>query len=228
MIRSRVFLKLVLVICLTITGCGDSGLGKGEAKTIIDLCIKDDFFFPVPKELKFTFDAPKLYKQVLAAKKLGLVSATQTGSDFGVLGGGSTIEKPAMGSKFSVSLTDSGKKAPSLRSADGGITWFIVGSRSVDEIVEIKKEQDGTFTVSASGKEALNALGKQANPIVKEIFGVELYGSSRIRYKAQIAYDSFLKKYILKSLQQSPWENENWTTMTWAEETKDGLVVVQK
>jgi len=230
MIRLTLFMKAVSFsfVVLSIQGCGESGLSKSKAKNIIEPLFKEYYDCPIPQKLHFTFKAPRLYRNVLVAKKLGLADVTQTGSDIGPLGWGSTVEKPKMGSIFTVALTEKGRSTPTMKSQNG-ITLFLLGTRTIDDVVEIKKESEGTiYTVLFSGTVEFNELGKQSLAIWKDLFGQTLKEKSKYRYRASISYDSFLKKYVVKSIKFSPWEKEEWLNTSWIEDAEGSRMIVTK
>ncbi len=227
--RRRTFfiISLPFLFAGLLFSCGESGLSKSKAKDIIDEHFKDWYGCFVPKKAEFTFQAPPSYKYILATRQVGLVKASQVSSMLGQYGMGHTIEKPSMGDTFTVALTEKGNAAPHVNDKSGNIGFFM-GHRKIDGIVEIKKREENQFTVLFSYTFRFNDLGKEIVAAGKQ-FNIKMTDdNSKLRGKAIIAYDSFLKKYVMKSLLWSDWEKENWQPTMWITSEKDNRIAVMQ
>ncbi len=209
-------MKVIVLVCFAVVaGCGDSDLSKSMSKKTIQPCIKEWYGNPVPKTLEFPRHGQ--YRGfVINAKNLGLIEVTLKHSLYGFLGVESTIEKPSFESLFNAKLTEKGKKNAALSDREGRVIYFPIASIQIDEVLDIKKEQDGNYTVYASIVEKDSDLGREL---------MQMKGESKpvkSRLKALLSYDKFLKKYVVKKIQSSPWDKEEWGPTRWVEETKEG------
>ena len=165
---------------------------------------------------------------------MGLIDANPTSSILGSLGIKSSIDKPKLGDVYSITLTEKGNSTKHLYSENGRIC-FLLGQRKVDDIVEIKKGDNDQYTVLFSYIFKYNELGKEFFSLVKTK-GSEVNNPNwtmsddnpKLRGKAIIVYDSFLKKYVAKSMMWSKWEKENWLPLSWNTYDNDKQVVVSK
>ena len=215
------FLCIMLLVC----ACGKSGdLSKGDARDILEKHFKDFYSIFLPQEIAFTFQAPWNYKNVLLAKRMGMVIVKQTSSALGQFGMGNDIEKPGMGDNFSITLTKKGRGYKHLNTADGNIC-FLIGKITLNDIVDLKKEANGEFTVLFSFTLSLNELGRE---LMSSLYSnsVNSSGSESCRGKAVISYDPFIKDFLLKKILSSEWKKENWMPMPWIDYVNGKQVVV--
>jgi len=225
---NRYFIFICLVLCTTfLFGCGDSGLSKGKAKDILESHLKDWYGFLLPQKVEFMGGTINSYNFILAAKNMGLIEANSTSSIFGSLGVKSYIEKPKLGDVFSITLTEKGNSTQHLIYANKGIC-FLVGHRKIDDIVEIKKGENDQYTVLFSYILNYNKLGKEFSSLSQKKGSNPLDDNLKLRGKATIVYDPFLKKYIAKSIMWSNWENENWKPQSWTTYVNDKLVLMNQ
>jgi hypothetical protein len=226
-IKTCWFVFLVFLCAIFLFGCGDSGLSKGKAKDILESHLKDYYGFLLPQKVEFMGGTVNSYNFILAAKDMGLIDANSTSSIFGSLGVKSYIEKPKLGDVFSITLTEKGNSTQHLIYANKGIC-FLVGNRKINDIVEIKKGENDQYTVLFSYTLNYNKLGKELSSLAQKKGAKPLNDDLKLRGKAIIVYDPFLKKYIAKSIMWSKWENENWQPQSWTTYVNDKLVLMSQ
>ena len=196
-----------LLVCLAISSlsflssCGDSELSKGEAKEIIEKYISKCYGLAVPKEIIFTSPQDNRYRHVKFARDLELVETTQTS-------GAPLASAP---DKFSVTLTEKGNAKHYFEDIYKN-TCFLVSENKIDEIVEIKKDNDKSkqFTVLFSYTQRYNDLGKEIASNIEQLDLSWLEDNLKLRGRVTLIYDTFLKCYVIQSMMWSEWEKENW------------------
>jgi len=218
--RKIALLCFLLVFSLSLGSCGNSDLSKGKAKDIINEHFRDYYDLVVPKKAEFSFEAPRGYKNILIAHKLGLVNSKQVSAILGQYGMGHSIEKPSMGDSFLISLSEKGNFAPHLEDIHGNIC-FLTSQNNIEDILELTKGQDNQYTVLFSFTEKYTDFGKEAMLVAQQVNSKWTDDNSKFRGKATIVYDSFLKKYVLKNLLRSHWEKEQWGPSAWVITDKD-------
>lgn len=216
---------LYLVLVTLLCSCGDSGLSKGKAKDIIEEHFKDYYDLIVPKKAEFTFEAPRGYKNILIAQRLGIINAKQISAILGQYGMGHSIEKPSMGDTFSITLSEKGNAVPHMEDVHGNI-GFLTSQNKIDDILELTKGQENQFSVLFAFTEKYTDFGKEVFLASKQVQSPWTDDNSKFRGKATIAYDSFLKKYVLKNLVRSNWEKEQWRPGKWTTTEKEKKTVI--
>jgi outer membrane lipoprotein-sorting protein len=218
--KKAALLCFLFVLMIALCSCGDAGLSKGKAKDIIVEHFKDYYDLVVPTKAEFTFEVPGGYKNILIAQKLGLINAKQVSAMLGQYGMGHSIEKPSMGDTFSITLSEKGNSVPHVEDVHGNIC-FLTSENKIDDILECTKGQDNQYTVLFSFTEKYTDSGKEGFLASKELNSPWSDDNSKFRGKATMAYDSFLKKYVLKNLVRSKWEKEQWRPSKWTTIEKD-------
>lgn len=204
--------------------CESSELSKGKAKDIIREHFEDYYGQPIPNEIESLWGGGILYKRVLIAKKIGLITDKQISSARGSPAQGHGIEKPYDYDKFSITLTQKGSSNPHHTLNDGS-TWFLIGKRIIDDIVDIKKVEDKRFQVLFSFIYQPNKLQEEWSSAARD-FGLKptTIEKTKLRGRAYMFYDAFLKKYEVQSIEWSPWEKENWRGAVWIKKGKDNFI----
>jgi len=106
-------------------------------------------------------------------------------------------------------LTEKGKNSRYIYyDDDKKILGFIIGKRTVSEIVKIEGD-----TILFSYEFETNELGNALDFI-----------RGKYRGKAKIIFDPLVKKFVFKGFQSSNWERDKWMNSSWVYE-KDGTKV---
>jgi hypothetical protein len=196
-----IFLLIILSL-MTVSSCTKSnGLTKGEAQKLITEHIQDsygtvpvgEFIFNVSSRDKFD----NLKKSCEQLKKAELI-------DYTVLQSSTNLQL-----HIRTWLTEKGKNSRHIYyDDDKKILGFIIGKRTVSEIVKIEGD-----TILFSYEFETNELGNALDFI-----------KGKYRGKAKVVFDPLIKKFVFKGLQTSNWEREKWMNSTWFYE-KEGTKV---
>jgi len=194
---------LLLMLCLvTVSSCTKSNeLTKDEAQKLITEHIQDsygtvpigEFSFNVSSRDKFD----NLKKSCEQLKKAELIEYRELSSSMNLQ------------LHIRTWLTEKGKNSRYIYyDGDKKILGFIIGKRTVNEIVKIESD-----TVLFSYEFETNDLGNALDFI-----------KGKYRGKAKIVFDPRVRKFVFKGFQSSNWEREKWMNSTWYYE-KEGTKV---
>jgi hypothetical protein len=187
-----IILLLIILSLVTVSSCTKNELTKEDAQKLITEHIQDsygtvpvgEFIFNVSSKDKFD----NLKKSCEQLKKTGLI-------DYTVLESSKNLEL-----HIRTWLTDKGKNSRYIYyDDDKKILGFIIGKRTVSEIVKIEGD-----TVLFSYEFETNELGNALDFI-----------KGKYRGKAKIVFDPRVKKFVFKGFQSSSWEREKWVNSTW-------------
>src|SRR5208337_1206062 len=102
---------------------------------------------------------------------------------------------------------------------DSRFVWFLTGHRTIDEIVEIRKDNgkdEAKYTVLFATTTERTDTGRDLSKVLIQM-GATDRGDKR-RVKAVMVYDKFLKTYIVNSLEGSAWDHEDWQPLPYVRE----------
>lgn len=203
-----------VLFAFSLCSCGDSGLSKEQAKEIIDASFRDNYDLSVPDSILIELGKIFGYQGILSAAKLGVVTTKQVDSVIGQFGARTSIEKPNVGDKFTITVTEKGKAVPHLNDVYGN-TCFLTSHSNIIEILEISKSQDNRYTVLFSFSSKYTDFGKSVALAAKELNPPWAWSddNTRFRGKATIVYDAFLNKFVLTDLIHSDWDKEAWRSL---------------
>ena len=207
-----------LLVCLGIINfsflcsCGNSGLSKKEAKIILEKQLGKCYGLAVPKNIASFSSLNTQYRHVRLAKDLELVETTETGS--------------SLTSAQNVTLTEKGNSSLYFEDTFEN-TSFLVAENKINEIIEVQNDgnSDKQFIVTFSYTQRYNDLGTSIALAVKDFDISWLEDNSKLRGRALLAYDSFLKRYVIQNMMWSEWEKENWKPAMFITNTKEENVL---
>lgn len=163
----------------------------------------------VPANVTFTSYQNNRFKRVRIARTLELVDTTQADGTSG----------PHASDIYDVTLTEKGASHPHFEDARKNI-MFLVSENKIDEIIEIRKENKEQFTVLFSYTQSYNNLGKEIALEMQQYDLSWIEDNSRLRGRAALVYDRYLKSYVIRGMMWSEWEKENWKPALFASNAK--------
>lgn len=184
---------------LLLCSCGGPNLSKGEAKEILEKHIGKCYGLAIPAKVTLTSPLSIRFKYVRLARDLELVDTTQTAEALG----------SRASDNYDVTLTEKGASHPHFEDKYKNI-MFLVSENKIDEIVEIKKDKEKRFTVLFSYTQSYNDLGKEIALEMQQQGLSWIDDNSRFRGMAVLAYDRYLKNFVIKGVMWSEWEKEAW------------------
>ena len=184
---------------LLLSSCGDPNLSKGEAKEILEKHIGKCYGLAIPPNVTLTPPSNIRFKHVRLARDLELVDTAQTAGASGQRASDS----------YDVTLTEKGASHPYFEDKHKNI-MFLVSENKIDEIIEIKKDKENQFTVLFSYTQSYNNLGKVIALEMQQQDLSWIEDNSRFRGRAHLAYDRYLKSFVIKGMMWSEWEKEAW------------------
>ncbi len=214
-VKNKRTVTLCLIACLGIScllllsSCWDSDLSRGEAKEVLEKYIGKCYGLAVPANVTFTSPQNTRFKLVRLARTLELVDTTQAEGASG----------PRASDNYDVVLTEKGSAHPHFEDTRKNI-MFLVSENRIDEIIEIRKNGEKQFTVLFSYTQTYNDLGKEIALEMQQYDVSWIEDSSRLRGRATLAYDSYLKSYVIRGMMWSEWEKEKWKPALFASNAK--------
>lgn len=207
------FVWLGISVLLLLASCGGSDLSKSKAKEILEQHIGKCYGLAVPANVAFTSPQNIRFRHVKLARALELVDTTQTEGASG----------PQLSDYYDVTLTEKGGSYPHFEDSRKN-TMFLVAENKIDEIVDIKKNREKQFTVLFSYTQSYSDLGKEIAAEMQQYDLSWIEDNSRLRGRATLVYDSYLKHYVVQSMVWSEWEKENWKPALFASNDKKQTV----
>ena len=206
--RAGIALLLIMLSVMTVSSCSkgnelatSKALTKDKAQKLITEHIQDSYGTVPVGEFVFNVSSKATYdnlkKSCEQLKGSGLI-------DYTVLQSSQNLEL-----HIRTWLTEKGKNSRYIYyDDDKKILGFIIGKRTVSEIVKIEGD-----AILFSYEFETNELGNALDFI-----------KGKYRGRAKIVFDPVVKKFVFKGFQTSTWERETWVNSTWFYE-KDGAKV---
>lgn len=193
------FLAFLWVFGLALlSGCGESKPSRSEATKVLETYLARCYGLAVPANLTLTSTSDPRYIHVNLARDLELVETNQTSG-------------PNGRAALEVTLTQKGNSSRIFEDVHKNIL-FLVSENKIDEIVEIVKQPGNTrqFIVSFAYTQSYNELGKKIAAEMSQYGYSWIDDNTKLRGKATMAYDTYLKRYVIQNMVWSEWEQQRW------------------
>jgi len=228
----------IVFLLLCLFACGD-GPSKKEAKEAIDKHIKDCYGLVIPSTFIYSTPPTSRYWSIALAKNLGLADTALASTVAPTLGADRTFEMTTVGDKFNVTLAEKGSAAAHVEDGNGYVV-FLISQNTVEEVVSVGKGDDKLFWIPDAKPDDSAAKSKTKQKYIALFSCVNKYtafgktiadktkeyhlewpdDNTKLRGKALLVYDDFLKKYTVKGLMISKWEKEEWRFPVWFTDSK--------
>ena len=203
MTRSRAlvasFLAFLWVFGLALlSGCGESKPSRSEAAKVLETYLARCYGLAVPANLTLTSTSDPRYIHINLARDLELVETNQTTGPHGR-------------AVLEITLTQKGSSTRIFEDIHKNIL-FLVSENRIDEIVEIVKQPGNTrqFIVSFAYTQSYNELGRKIAAEMSQYGYSWIDDNTKLRGKATMAYDTYLKRYVVQNMVWSEWEQQRW------------------
>lgn len=221
------------VLSLSLSACQDGSISKSEAKSLIEAHLSDEYGLVVPEAVFMDFERIRDPDQLQAnlvgprlALDLGLVTGIRTTQN-GYRENLSEVKKNADAlSRYDFAITAKAKTIPHW--AGNGALWFVTARNEIVDVLQITPTAAGDQEVLFAFVEKYTPLGLEA------VSSAERRGEwkwtedgTKFRGKATLRYDEFLKKFVLRNLLRSDWQNETWRPATWAEHGDQEKLIIR-
>jgi len=181
-----------------LSGCGDSTPSRSETTKVLEKHLARCYGLAVPANLALVSTSDPRYTHVRMARDLELVETNQTTGPHGR-------------DSLQIALTEKGSTSQVFEDIHKN-TLFLVSENKIDEIVEITKLPGNSkqFAVSFSYTQSYNELGKKIAAEMNQYGYSWLDDNTKLRGKATIVYDTYLKCYVVQNMMWSEWELQTW------------------
>ncbi|OPX99320.1 MAG: hypothetical protein A4E60_02817 [Syntrophorhabdus sp. PtaB.Bin047] len=193
------FLAFLWVFGLALlSGCGESKPSRSEAAKVLETYLARCYGLAVPANLTLTSTSDPRYIHINLARDLELVETNQTTGP----NGRAVLE---------ITLTQKGSSTGIFEDIHKN-TLFLVSENKIDEIVEIVKQPGNTrqFVVSFAYTQSYNELGRKIAAEMGQYGYSWIDDNTKLRGKATMAYDTYLKRYVIQNMVWSEWEQQRW------------------
>jgi hypothetical protein len=209
--RRTMFVHLLLCIgisagLLFLPSCQKKELTASMAKEVLEQNIGKCYGLSTPRIVIVTIPQNTQYSLVQLARDAGLVEMSQE-----VKSSGQSSDK------FSVQLTEKGNAISHFEDM-GQTTSFQISENEITEIISISKNgiisETGAsrYVVLFSYTQKYTDLGQAIASEMQTQFNQPwIEDSTKLRGKATIYYDAFLKHYVVQDMMWSAWNREEWT-----------------
>ncbi len=191
-----VFLEVFSLVLLC--GCGESTPSRSEVTKILEKHLSKCYGLAVPANLTLGSTSDPRYIHVNLARDLELVETSQTAGPYGR-------------ANLEITLTEKGNAGPAFEDIHKNIL-FLVSENKIDEIVEIAKQpgKNKQCIVSFAYTQTYNEVGKKIAGEMVQYGYSWLDDNTKLRGKATVVYDAYLKRYVLQNMMWSEWEHQKW------------------
>jgi hypothetical protein len=193
------FLAFLWVFGLALlSGCGESKPSRSEAAKVLETYLARCYGLAVPANLTLTSTSDPRYIHINLARDLELVETNQTTGPHGR-------------AVLEITLTQKGSSTRIFEDIHKNIL-FLVSEIRIDEIVEIVKQPGNTrqFIVSFAYTQSYNELGRKIAAEMSQYGYSWIDDNTKLRGKATMAYDTYLKRYVVQNMVWSEWEQQRW------------------
>ncbi|NLT24237.1 MAG: hypothetical protein GXX82_14450 [Syntrophorhabdus sp.] len=193
------FLAFLWVFGLALlSGCGESKPSRSEAAKVLETYLARCYGLAVPANLTLTSTSDPRYIHINLARDLELVETNQTTGPHGR-------------AVLEITLTQKGSSTRVFEDIHKNIL-FLVSENRIDEIVEIVKQPGNTrqFIVSFAYTQSYNELGRKIAAEMSQYGYSWIDDNTKLRGKATMAYDTYLKRYVVQNMVWSEWEQQRW------------------
>jgi len=193
------FLAFLWVFGLALlSGCGESKPSRSEAAKVLETYLARCYGLAVPANLTLTSTSDPRYIHINLARDLELVETNQTTGPHGR-------------AVLEITLTQKGSSTRVFEDIHKNIL-FLVSENRIDEIVEIAKQPGNTrqFIVSFAYTQSYNELGRKIAAEMSQYGYSWIDDNTKLRGKATMAYDTYLKRYVVQNMVWSEWEQQRW------------------
>jgi flagellar biosynthesis GTPase FlhF len=193
------FLAFLWVFGLALlSGCGESKPSRSEAAKVLETYLARCYGLAVPANLTLTSTSDPRYIHINLARDLELVETNQTTGPHGR-------------AVLEITLTQKGSSTRIFEDIHKNIL-FLVSENRIDEIVEIVKQPGNTrqFIVSFAYTQSYNELGRKIAAEMSQYGYSWIDDNTKLRGKATMAYDTYLKRYVVQNMVWSEWEQQRW------------------